>query len=321
MAKYTDSGLYVPRGKIALASSFEGIVNDGARECGLVSLNACMNLGDIGCEIYDHEISPQEFNKAVVDEKTMQAFLKFRPLVEVAEDYLTVLQTIMLYPGKADELLNKPDNPDAYRFLEDEFNKLRGTTGDERDAFNKAFYDERDRLMADDFDAWLSTQQPYKGSIEGFRELAKTQKAEDGRIVSGFVPWFATSKDFETTSALCNIYSELIGLPDDDAHGCPISMDRIISKEITKDKLDQMFFIMGAEQINDKNRVWRFNDRYDTGQQNQLSDEGFKNQFIITGGYAAPHNIQEAREDELVTVIERKGFHKQLANYAKENDF
>ncbi len=328
MAEYTSGGLYIPGGKIALASSFEGIVNNGATECGLVAINAHYAMGDPEESFYGTLVSPEEFNEDIVNGMSMRAFLKLRPLAEVAEDYLTILQVIEKYPAFVNDMLRMPDKESVYDAIEDRFRQLRDETPDERSLFKEKFYSERQRLQKKDYHAWLSTQSPFPGAIEQFRMLAETQDTRpgnDNEIVNGFIPWFATSKDEASSYALCELYSELGRFGKEDVSeevqaGCAINRDRIIGKERTRDKLEQMKWIAASEDI-PHHDVWRLNDRYDKEQQEQLADNSFQNQFLITGGYAFPHDVRKAENDSLVTVMPRERLALELARYAEYNGF
>ena len=89
----SDNGIYKPRGIVAIGSSFEGILNNGARECGLTTFNAEKRIPD-GVEVYSSTpISARDF-PSMANDYHVQGFLALRPLVEKAEDYHTVMELI-----------------------------------------------------------------------------------------------------------------------------------------------------------------------------------------------------------------------------------
>jgi len=77
----TKDGVYIPEKKIALAFSFEGIINNGAFECGTVTYNV---LHDMGCYI-GGKVEAGEAEK-LRETPWMKRFLFLRPLVETAGD-------------------------------------------------------------------------------------------------------------------------------------------------------------------------------------------------------------------------------------------
>jgi hypothetical protein len=76
--------IYKPSKLLPVALSFEGVVNNGAPECGFVSMNAYPRFN--GQEV-DHD-NWDRIKRAPI----IQSFLKLRPLVEIAEDYMAVLR-------------------------------------------------------------------------------------------------------------------------------------------------------------------------------------------------------------------------------------
>lgn len=324
--------VYTPKAKIALASSFEGIVNNGATECALTSLNAYQRMYPGLESFFSRVVEAREFG-AFADSQTVAGFVALRQLVEIAEDYHTVLRLMDTYPDKITELLNDPTNISLYEFFIDRFSAIKATTAEERKRFGTGkqseFYRERARMQEVDYRAWMGTQRPYPNSIREMRKLIETQ-IRDGDEVhkvlrSGFVPWFATSKDEESAFDLCRLYSDL-GLLDPrdvsehDSGVCVISRERIIGLETTRDKIGQVKMIAEREGL-PPSQVFRVNDRYDPKQQTQLADSGFGHQIMVTGGYVFPHDVQKARNDPLVKVVERDNMAEEISRLAQRWGF
>jgi len=326
MAEFTEDGVYIPKDVIVIASSFEGVVNDGARECGLTSFNAYQQMKEGKDKFFKRVVQPEYF-ESISGSREIQAFLKLRPPVEVAEDYLTVIEVIENYPNLIDAMLNDPGNPSVYDPLIEKFKLRRSESEEIRARFKEAFYAERKRMQDRDWESWSNTQSPFPESIEELRELQETQKYGDDELritlVSGFVPRFATSKDEESTYNLCKIYSKLGKLRPGDVgktEKCLIPRHGIIGKEHTRDKIKQLE--MFAEEFGvPHSQVWRLNDRYDIEQQQELWDNGFHYQFLIKGGYAFPHDYVKAEGDRIVNVLERKGMARELGRYAEQWNF
>ncbi|NIO20444.1 MAG: hypothetical protein GTN76_06810 [Candidatus Aenigmarchaeota archaeon] len=326
MAELTEGGVYIPKDVIVIASSFEGVINDGARECGLTSFNAYQQMEEGKGKFFGRVVQPEDF-EGIAASREIQAFLKLRPPVEVAEDYLTVIEVIENYPTLIDAMLNDPTNPSVYDPLIENFNLRREESEELRVRFNKAFYAERKRMQNRGWNAWANTQSPFPESIEELRKLQETQKYEDDEmritLLSGFVPRFATSKDEESTYHLCKIYSQFGKLKSSDvgeADKCLIPRHGIIGKERTRDKVKQLKAF--AEEFGvPHSQVWRLNDRYDIDQQQELWDTGFHYQFLIKGGYAFPHDYVKAEQDKIVVVLDRKGMAKELGRYAEQWGF
>ncbi len=316
--------VYATKHRIAIASSFEGVVNDGARECALVALNAYHNQDHKA--FYGEKLSAAEFNERCVYSPLVKAFLALRPLAEVAEDYRTILDLIKMYQSKALNLVSDPGDAPAYALLEERFNKLKQRTAAQRNEFGKGkeslFYKERAALQRD-YDSWLSLQSPFEDTLPQFRLLVDTQTWDGDNAVSGFFPRFATSKDEASTYALCNFYAKVRKLDPADVEGmkCLIPRDGIIGMETvpSRNKVEQLAVIVDRLEV-PRSQVWRINDRYDQGQQEELYDAGFTYQFFLPG-YAAPSEIERAKGDKMVRILERKRFAEQLAAYAEEWGF
>ena len=319
----TRDGVYIPNFKIAVASSFEGIVNDGARECGLTSFNAYHHIPEGEGSFYGRIVEPGDF-ESIADSRDMRAFLALRPLVEVAEDYLTVIEVIEANPGLVDNMLAHPNEESSYDPLIERFGERKEQSPELRSEFKDVFYAERKRMQREAYDAWLNTQSPFPESIAELRYLVRTQERYGGDDVdTGFVPWFATSKDEESTHSLCVFYGKVQKLDPEDLEGsrCLITRERIIGKERTRDKVEQLKIIADEEGI-PRSHVWRLNDRYDAKQQIELRDNGFAYQFLLAGGgYVFPHDVRKAQKDPMVIVIPRKGFAKALGEKAREWGF
>jgi len=319
--------IYAPKTKVAIASSFEGIVNDGAPECALTSINAYHEQHPKA--FFKRKLTANEFNQKYRNSDAVKAFLTLRPMVEVAEDYKTVLDLLCFYPRVVKPLAEDPDNVEQYLFFMRRFEELKNSrySKGSREKFGKGkeslFYKEREALMAEDYEAWLNTQEPFDDTLPQFRELVETQVWDGDTPVSGFYPRFATSKDEESTHFLCAIYTQVKKLDPSDVEGnkCIIPRDGIIGMETvpSRDKVEQLSVIADRLEI-PKTHVWRMNDRYDPKQQEELKQAGFEHQFFLPG-YATPNEIETAKNDPLVIVLERNNFAQQLGKYAKENGF
>lgn len=312
-----DMVIYKPRSKIAIASSFEGIFNDGAPECGVVSYNSAIKMG---YKLpFSNPLDPKDYTDYVRQEKFVRAFLLLRPLVEVAEDYLTVIQAIQENQDAVDFLLENLNNTRAYKPFLDSFSGLK--THADRAKFKTEFYAERERLKKTDYNGWLNLQSPFLDTVPQFRELANTMEVDpqSGEITTGFVPWLATSKDENSSHELCIVYSYSGKQEQADVSGqrCIIVRNRIIGKERTTDKVKQLEAIAKAEDL-EPGMVWRLNDRYDIQQQEELASAGFVNQFLVPG-YMFPHDIERARKDLRVRLLERNRFAEQLGEIARES--
>jgi len=325
------TGIYRPKVKIAVASSFEGIVNNGATECALTSFNAYQQMMEGGGKFFGGVVEPKDIGQ-IRDTEHFRAFLALRPLVGVAEDYVTVLQVLEQCPGQVRKMLNHPADEAAYVPLIEKFYELRGQQPVLRQRFGigkeSAFYRERKRMQDADMTAWMGTQEPYADSIAQFRMLVDTQERVDGAansyeaVTRGFVPWFATSKDEASTFLLCQIYTrtdrmERAALAEDGRVRCVISRDRLIGMETVpdRDKVKQLTVIAEREGVPHP-QVWRIEDRYDTKQQLELRDAGFHTQFIVPG-YMFPHDIRRATKDRNVVVLGRSNFAAQLGGFAE----
>lgn len=317
--------LYRPKTKIAIASSFEGIVNDGAPECALVSLNAYHQQD--ASAFFGKKITADEFNSHYRDTDIVRSFLILRPIVELAEDYRTVLDIIALYPHSVQELLDNPSNTEICQFFEEKFRALKEGSTAQRDAFGKGkeslFYKEREALQQADYDGWLNTQAPFDDTLPELRKLVDTQVWDSDVRISGFYPRFATSKDEASTHALCIFYTKVKKLDPSDVEGkkCLIPRDGIIGMETvpSRDKVEQLKVITDRLEV-PRSQVWRLNDRYDPKQQEQLYEAGFVYQFFLPG-YATPHEIERAKSDKFVRLLDRKTFSEQLAAFAEQWGF
>ncbi len=308
--------IYRPKVTIPVASSFEGVVNDGAPECGLVSWNAYPNF-------FGHRYETDAFGYLRAQE-AFKAFLKLRPLVEVASDYMAILKMINKYERQARELAKHGAPQEAYRFFINNFVDTAVEIGAEQLAgFDRRFYAERKRLQNFDYDAWLGLQSLMPGSMEQFRLLhdtAEYESPESVRVTRGFVPWFATAKDEESTHALCLFYSTSGALKPQDVTGerCVMPRKRIIGKERTRVKNEQLKRIAEEEDVR-REQVFYVNDRFDR-EHAELREAGFPHQFIVTGGYAFPWEYDEAQQAGIV-VVKREELAYSLGEYAKEKGF
>lgn len=316
--------IYKPSRRIAIASSFEGIVNDGAPECALVSFNAYHEMDPSA--FFFRKLAAAEFNASYRASNPVRAFLALRPIVEVAEDYLTVLEVIRRYPTDAGRLADDPSGVETYLVLADKFRELKEDAHHQRlrGQFGKGktslFYIEREALKQADHEGWLGAQAPFEDTLPQLRLLVDTQVWDGDRPVRGFYPRFATSKDEASTQELCNFYVTVGMLDPTDVGGgrCIIPPNGIIGMETvpSRDKVEQLNVIAQRLDV-PRSQVWRMNDRCDPQQQKQLADAGFVHQFFLPG-YATPHEIDLARNDPRVRVLERKRFAEQLGAYAEQ---
>jgi hypothetical protein len=271
-----------------------------------------------------------EYRNSIV----VKAFLIMRPMVEKAGEYHTVLEMIRRYPAETLALIADPDSEEKYSFFEEKFKEIKAEPendeirykfGDNKDS--NLFNNERKRLIAEDINGWYDSQQPFEQTIPQFRYLVQTQKRDDSAgnaydaVVSGFAPWFATSKDDASAHALCVFYANVMKLdPDVDIGNgrrvCMIPRERIIGKERTTNKIEQMKEIARLEDI-PYSQVWRLNDRYDPKQQIELYRVGFTNQFFLPG-YATKHEIERSKSDPFVRLLDKERFAEQLGEFAEQ---
>ena len=319
--------IYKPAKIIAVASSFEGILNDGAPECALVSFNAYQD--QVPGSFFGGKMSAAEFNNDYRNTVAVKAFLALRPLVEVAEDYRTVLDLMNQNVSETAAFADNPNDPVLYAILVDKFNAIKQATKAERDAFGKGkeslFYKAREALKGEDYKAWLNTQVPFSDTIPEFRKLVETQQWDGNVPKSGFFPRFATSKDEKSTIELCTFYTDpVVGKLDKSDVGdgrCLIPPNGIVGMETvpSRNKVEQLKVI--AEKLGvPRGQVWRMNDRYDPKQQEELYAAGFVYQFFLPG-YATPTEIEKSKSDKFVRLLDRKNFAEQLANFAKDWGF
>ena len=324
---------YVPQKKIVIASSFEGVVNNGAKECGVVSLAAYRKMVKEG-HIKDTDALLKHSENWI-----MATFLALRPLVAVAEDYLTVMQIIgRLYPDQTRRLVEDRD-VSMVKFVGEMFEYIKSQTAKERAIFKTEFYAERKNRQESNYKAWLNLQKPFSETIEQFRKLNELKMFDEKTAVqtSGFKLYYVTSKDEASTYQLCTVYGEFgrfqpgevsdsIFTPGEDYAAlfesmktCLIRRDCIIGKETVEnvDKLVQMKMVAEKENISPA-QVWRLQDRYDKNEFETLKTAGFTHQFVVTGGYAFPTDYANARDDGIV-VVERGLMAQTLSDYAREN--
>ncbi len=323
MAEQAEA-VYKPESKIVVALSFEGLVNDGVTECGLTASNA-WGAVEPGRHLFGRTVEAEEVG-IVAETREMQAFHRLRPVVEVAEDYLTVERIIAENPALVDALLANTTE-ETVAPLAEKFEADKSVTTELRAAFKKAFYAERTRAQGRNYQAWLAAQSPFPDAVEELRLMRDTWATEqDGDkvyVVAGFVPVFATSKDEKSTWELCTFYGSQGRLRQEDiGEGirCVITKGRIIGKETTTDKIDQLRQFAGREEV-PYSQVWRVNDRVDPKQQAALARAGFGYQFFVEGGYAFPHEARKAREDPHLVVVPRRGLAVALGQYAKKLNF
>lgn len=323
----------IPKAKVVLAFSFEGIVNNGARECAFTSFNAhrALRLSQAisGEKFFDRHLKPEEFNSPAV-QKSLQvrAFMALRPLVKDAEDYLTIMQLIELYPEECRELLGRKVG--AVAFFQREFEKLKSASAQARVSFKEEFYLQREGQKTANFKEWLSLQSPFKGIIRELRKLQGLRALENGKA-KGFVLSFVSSKDEASIMQLCSLYSELGHLAPGEVSTsitgadlqsmgtCLISPERVIGKETSTDKVEQVRIIAERGGV-PLSHIWRLNDRLDTGEIHALRNAGVNNNFVVTGGYAFPGDYSRAPKSKAV-VVEKETLAYSLSRYATEHGF
>ncbi len=319
-----QEAVYKPATKIVVALSFEGFVNDGVTECGLTASNA-WNTVEPGRYLFGRLVEAEEVG-TVAETREMQAFHRLRPVVEVAEDYLTVDRVIVNNPGLVDAVLASTTEGTVAPLVE-KFEADKAATKELRAAFKKAFYDERTRAQGRNYQAWLATQSPFPDAVDELRLMRDTwtteQEGDKYFVVSGLLPVFATSKDEKSTWELCTLYGSQGRLRQEDVGEgiqCVITKGKIIGKERTTDKIGQLRMFAKQEDV-PYSQVWRVNDRIDPKQQADLARAGFRYQFFVEGGYAFPHEARKAREDPQLVVVPRKGLAGALGSYARNLNF
>jgi len=336
--------LYIPNRKIIVASSFEGVVNNGAKECLFVSLNTYDKMlhdkSLHGRSILLGSLTPQEFrsSKAVRDSKILETFLKLRPLVAVAEDYLNVLQIAVEYPDLGARIAR--GDAAAIQFAEGEFEALKASTTKQREVFKKEFYVERKKQQDASYKEWLALQEPYADTLEQLRILSSLKKEAGTRDFSGFTLYYVTSKDEATTYQLCTVYGEFnlfkdgevkpsIGFDKEKSwpayfqslQTCLITQERIIGKDKVEkaDKVKQMALAAAQENI-PNGQVFRVNDRYDAEEFSALKAAGFVHNFVVTGGYAFQQDYDKAQKAG-IRVVEKNRLAETLSEYASKLGF
>ena len=334
--------IYIPKNRVVVASSFEGVVNNGAKECCLVSLNARERMRHnkaLDGASFGKILSPGEFQSIPVQGSyVVKAFLALRPLVAVAEDYLKVLELIERYPNEANGLASGVDKERNICFFTNEFQSLESEP--KHKAFKEEFYRERKAMQEANYREWLSLQEPYAETIAQLREISMHKKANRSGVYKGFVLSYVTSKDEKTTFELCNAWVELGHLlsrevdsfsePDplkdwagflSRLNNCLIARERIIGLESVPnaDKVEQMKIIAAREEV-PPNQIIRINDRYDERETNSLILNGFTHNVIVTGGYAFPGDYAKAIR-EGIPVLKRSNLAQELLNYAKKHNF
>ncbi len=326
------SGVYKPKVPIIVASSTEGVVWDGAKECYLVAHNAALkNLDDYKVlEPFDHIIEPEEFVKnkeGFLKTEYFDAALKLRPLVKKAWHYFLVLDMIRKHPKWVEDILSKPEDEKAYLGFIKEFSELKASTSPERQEFlDRIFYDERRRMKTTNMFAWLELYEPIGNRWEEFGKLAETKKLdEDGNVISGFIPAFATSKDEGSSHELCVHFVRTQKLDkrhysDKNTHVCTVPRNLIVGKDRvpSRRKTDQLDMLREIMKV-PKTQVWNLNDMYSHRELEELWGEKYRFNFLLPG-YVFPFDIEKARNDPLVTVL-GENFAEQLGEVAKEIGF
>jgi len=312
--------IYQPKKKVVIASSIEGVFNNGAKECGFISINALSRINP-----FFKKNTMDEFiqDKSVSDSKEMKAFLALRPLVKVAEDYYTVLQLIKNYPAEAEKIIESKDEK-IVSFFEKRFEALKAATKAQREDFKKAFYDERDERKAESMEKWQLLQSPFIETVDEFRALH----------ANGYILSFVTSKDEKSTYELCVAYSSPMAgyLKEEEvkpvsreeiyfmgSSACMITPQRIIGRERMpgkKDKAAQLDIIAKQENVS-KGQVFRLDDMYNADEVKDMRQAGYENIIIVKGGYAFDMEYEKAQKDGIL-VVERENMAAAIANKAKE---
>lgn len=323
--------IYSPKSKILIASSTEGVVWDGAKECYLVTHNAA--LKDINnykrAEPFDHVIEPKEFTEnkeEFLKTKYFDAALKLRPLVKKAWHYFLVFDMIGRNPNWVEDILENPESEKAYLSFIKEFKELKASTPEAvHKKMDEIFYAERDRMKIDHHFDWLELYEPIGNRWEEFGKLAETKKSEGGEIVSGFIPAFATAKDEDSGNIVCVHFVKTKKLDkkhysDGNAHACTIQRDLIVGKDRVPsrrkvDQLDMLGKITGIP----KTQVWNLNDMYSHEELEGLWKEDYRFNFLLPG-YIFPFDVEKAKNDTLVTVL-GENFAKQLGKKAEDIGF
>jgi|GEM_PF-3509740 len=323
--------IYSPKSKIVIASSTEGVVWDGAKECYLVTHNAALkNLSNYKrAEPFDHVIEPKEFTEnkeEFLKTKYLDAALKLRPLVKKAWHYFLVFDMINKNPDWTEDILENPENENSYLGFINKFKELKALTPEKmQKKADDLFYDERKRMKRDHHFDWLELYEPIGNRWEEFGKLAETKKSEKGEIVSGFIPAFATAKDEDTSHIVCVHFVKTEKLDkrhysDEKAYACTVQRDLIVGKDRvpSRRKVDQLGMLGKITGV-PKTQVWNLNDMYGREELEGLWGENYRFNFLLPG-YIFPFDVEKAKNDPLVTVLE-ENFAEQLGKKAEDIGF
>ena len=319
--------IYRPQNKIILASSFDGLVSLGAKECGIVSLAVYKKMVQNGQLRDKGQLLERE------ESKVLRSFQILRPLAAGVGDFLTLLQVVAYFPSEVDtlgvHLQTEPWRRGMQTFLGERFNALGEIVGEERAIFKAGFYAERERMEKTDYLGWVGLQEPISESIDQFRQLKS----------AGFKLYFVTSDGEESTYRLCTFYGGQEHLRPsriDDAILAPgedlaayfsslktdfISRECVIGRETVEsgDRLALMHSVARKENISPA-QVWSLQGGYNRAESEILKAAGFENQFVIFTGHAFLSDYENAHADGLV-VVERGLMAQTLSGYARENGF
>ncbi len=305
--------LIIPTKKVIIASSLDGIAINGARECALVAFNVHHKLVDAGKlpskSFFGRAIEPDELRQSgeVSASPAFQLFLRLRPLVQCAEDYLSVLKLIEnSQPGLL--ISSQRMDSESAAIFRKAFAEAKFGSENERNLFKDMFYLERKRLQVD-FNKWVSLHEPNNMQLRQLRKIERHARYSEGKATNGLVLYFVTSKDATAAEALCVTY----GFTNEFLSG------RIISREEGEGKVGQMQRVAAKEQVPPSN-VWRLNDRLDTGEKANLLAAGFVHYFLVKGGYSFSVDYNEAKNLK-IPVLEKNDFALSLAKYANEHGF
>ncbi|VVB56495.1 Uncharacterised protein [uncultured archaeon] len=318
--------IYRPKGNLVIASSIEGVFNNGVRECAYISLNAHQRMLAEkllkGPSFFGRMLDMKEFREveAINQSETVQAFVALRPLVKKAADYLNILQLISDWPNEARHIIQSKDDA-VVAFFTKKFEEKKAQTAPERLIFDQYFYDERKARQAQSEAEWFLLQEPFIDTLSELRILNQ----------HGYTIHLVTSKDEQSTWDLCRAYSSPlagfleahdIALSEEDrvmfgARKCMIRRECIIGKERMgdkKSKAGQLEISAELEGVPPR-RVWRLDDMYNADEVAGMRAAGFNTIFIVKGGYAFDLHYRQAEKAE-IPVVERVGMASFIAEYA-----
>jgi phosphoglycolate phosphatase-like HAD superfamily hydrolase len=130
--------------KRVLALDFDGVIWDSVGECFVMARRVYTEMYGLPCSDLE------------------AAFRRGRWLVRTGGDFLLILQLAMADP-----------EGDLTGFPKAEFEKLQREKAAETEAFSKEFYALREKTRDENWNEWISFQQPYPLLLQQFEDLRK----------------------------------------------------------------------------------------------------------------------------------------------------